>query len=432
MNVTSFRPNIKKDKIFINVKAHAISIILNTFTVLTFDKEGRLIWAYLDGYSFKRSFDNKIIEKYRENKDGQRYKIRKELKEEEKKIFLNIIHGGISLIYETIKRGEGKISFPSNVPSNYIEDVEKTLSKVAALDYEKLEMEKRKFLFIYKPVSILPPDQYLALVLQVTEGCWWNKCTFCDFYRDRKFRVKSDEEVLKHIKEVKEFLVEGIWLRRSIFLADANALTMPEERLIEILNVVNQEFPIVPKNLKGAELSRWKLEHPLHFSGIYSFLDAFIGKIRSNQYYRELKERNLNRIYLGLESGSNRLLNFLQKPNSAEEALEVVQTVKESGINVGVIVMIGNGGEEYFEEHIRETVKVINSMELEKGDFLYLSEFIEHPGLEYPMKASEFGIKALSQDRVTEQIDLIRQGIKFTDPENLPKIAIYDLREFIY
>src|SRR3972149_737752 len=142
-----FRPNIKRDKIFINVRAHAISIILNTFTVLTFDTEGRLIWAYLDGCSFRRSFDNKVIERYREN-------------------------------------------------------------KVAVLDYEKMEMEKRRFLSIYKPISILPPDQYLALVLQVTEGCWWNKCTFCDLYRDRKFAIKSDEEVLRHIKEIRGFLGE--------------------------------------------------------------------------------------------------------------------------------------------------------------------------------------------------------------------------------
>ena len=427
-----FRPNIKRDKIFINVRAHAISIILNTFTVLTFDTEGRLIWAYLDGCSFRRSFDNKVIERYRENKDGQRYKIRKELEEEEKKVCLNSVYDGIALIYGAIKRGEGNISFPSNVPSNYIEEVEKALNKVAVLDYEKMEMEKRRFLSIYKPISILPPDQYLALVLQVTEGCWWNKCTFCDLYRDRKFAIKSDEEVLRHIKEIRGFLGEGIWLRRSIFLADANALTIPEERLLEILDIVNQEFPIAPKDLKGTELSSWKLKHALYFGGIYSFLDAFIGKIRSNQYYRELKERNLKRIYLGLESGSNRLLNFLQKPNRAEEALEVVRTIKESGINVGVIVMIGIGGEEYFEEHVKETVKAINFMKLEKGDFLYISEFIEHPGLEYSIEASELGIKALPQDRVAEQINLVRQGIKFADPENLPKIAIYDLGEFIY
>jgi len=427
-----FQPNIKRDKIFINVKPHAISITLNTFTVLTFDKEGRLIWAYLDEHTFRRSFDNRVIEKHRVSGNGQRYRIRKELEEEEKGIFLDSVYSGIRLIYEAIKNGEGNINFPPNVSSNYIEEVEKALGKVATLNHDKLEAEKRRFLSIYKPVSILPPDQYLALVLQVTEGCWWNKCTFCDFYRDRRFKVKNDEEILKHIKEVREFLGEGIWLRKAIFLADANALTIPEERLLGVLDIVNQEFPIIPKGLEGSELSKWKSKHPLHFSGIYSFLDAFIGEIRSTNYYRELKRRNLKRIYIGLESGSNRLLNFLQKPNSAEEALEVVRTIKEAGMNVGVIVMIGIGGEEYFEEHIKETVKVINSMRLEKGDFIYLSEFVGHPELEYSIKASKLRIKALSQDRIVEQINSIRQGLEFTDPETPPKIAIYDIREFIY
>jgi len=110
----------------------------------------------------------------------------------------------------------------------------------------------------------------------------------------------------------------------------------------------------------------------------------------------------------------------------------VVRTIKDAGMNVGVIVMIGIGGEGYFEEHVKETVKVINSMRLEKGDFIYLSEFVGHPELEYSIKASKLRIKALSQDRIVEQINSIRQGLEFTDPETPPKIAIYDIREFIY
>ncbi len=427
-----FKLDIKRDKIFINVRTHAISITLNTFTVLTFDKEGRLIWAYLDGHTFRRSFDNRVIEKYRGAENGQSYRIRKELEGEDKRIFLDSLYSVIGLIYEAIKKGEGEINFPPDVSSNYIEGVEKALGKIATLTHDRLEAERRKFLSIYKPVSILPPDQYLALVLQVTEGCWWNKCTFCDFYRDRGVKVKNDEEILKHIEEIREFLGEGIWLRKAIFLADANALTIPGERLLGVLDIVNQEFPIIPKGLEGSELSKWKSKHPLHFSGIYSFLDAFIGKIRSTKYYGELKRRNLKRIYIGLESGSNRLLNFLQKPNSAEEALEVVRTIKETGMNVGIIVMVGIGGEEYFEEHVEETIKVINLMRLEKGDFIYLSEFVGHPGLEYSIKASKLAIKALSRCRTVEQINSIRQRLEFTDPANLPKIAIYGIREFIY
>jgi radical SAM superfamily enzyme YgiQ (UPF0313 family) len=426
------QPDIKRDKIFINIKAHAISITLNKFTVFTFDKEGRLIWAYINGHAFRRSLDNRIIEKYRREGDSQRYRIRKELGEEEKKLFLDSIYRGIRLTYEAIKKSEGNINFPTNVSSNYVKEVEKALGKIATLNYDRLEAERRKFISIYKPVNILPPDQYLALVLQVTEGCWWNRCTFCDFYRDRKFKVKNDEEVLKHIKEVREFLGEGIWLRKSVFLADANALAIPEERFLGVLDIVNQEFPIIPEDLQGSKLSAWKSKNSLHFSGIYSFLDAFIGSRRSAKYYRELKRKNLKRIYIGLESGSNRLLSFLQKPNSAEEAIEAVRIIKEAGINVGVIVMIGIGGEEYFEEHIKETVKVINSMKLEKGDFIYLAEFVENPGLEYSIKASKLGIKALSHGRIIEQINLLRQGLEFINPENPPKIAIYDIREFIY
>jgi len=94
--------------------------------------------------------------------------------------------------------------------------------------------------------------------------------------------------------------------------------------------------------------------------------------------------------------------------------------------------MIGIGGEEYFEEHVKETVKVINSMRLERGDFIYLSEFVGHPELEYSVRTSKLGIKALSRGRAVEQINLIRQGLETADPQNPPKIAVYDIGEFIY
>ncbi|HXG30953.1 MAG TPA: radical SAM protein [Thermodesulfobacteriota bacterium] len=427
-----FQPNIKRDRIFINVRTRAISIALNTFTVLTFDKEGRLIWACLDGHTFRRSLDNRVIERYRRDENGQVYRVRRGLEEMEKRVFLESVYSGVRLIHEAIKKGECNIDFPPNAPLGYAEEVEKALSKVVTLNYEGLEEDKERFLSIYKPVSILPPDQYLALVLQVAEGCWWNRCTFCNLYRDRRFRVKDDEEILKHIKEVKGFLGEGIRLRKSIFLADANALAIPEERFLRVLDIVNQELPIIPRDLEGSEISRWKSKHHLHFSGIYSFLDAFIGSRRSIGYYRELRRRNLKRIYVGLESGSDRVLALIQKPNKAEEALEVVRTIKEAEMNVGVIVMIGIGGEEYFEEHVEETVRVINSMRLGSGDFIYLSEFVCYPELEYSLRASKLGIRTLSKGRTVEQMNLIRQGLHIADPHNSPKIAVYDIGEFIY
>ena len=105
-------------------------------------------------------------------------------------------------------------------------------------DWAALQADARRFGEIYRPVSILPPDQYLALVVQATEGCSYNQCTFCDFYRDRPFRVKSADELRAHIAAVQAFFGPALGLRKSLFLADANALVVPMPRLRAWLDVI--------------------------------------------------------------------------------------------------------------------------------------------------------------------------------------------------
>jgi hypothetical protein len=82
---------------------------------------------------------------------------------------------------------------------------------------ERLEADAARFARIYRPVSILPPDQYLALVIQATEGCSYNRCTFCDFYRDRPFRIKSAVELRHTLREVVDFFGEAMGLRGRCF-----------------------------------------------------------------------------------------------------------------------------------------------------------------------------------------------------------------------
>jgi radical SAM superfamily enzyme YgiQ (UPF0313 family) len=82
----------------------------------------------------------------------------------------------------------------------------------------------------------------LTLVLQLTLGCHWNRCTFCDFYKAVHFHIKSMEEFEQHIHAVKRFVGNAIHLRRSIFLGDANALILPQSRLMRVFDQINQEF----------------------------------------------------------------------------------------------------------------------------------------------------------------------------------------------
>ena len=144
--------------------------------------------------------------------------------------------------------------------------------------------------------------------------------------------------------------------------------------------------------------------------------------------YRALAEHGLQRVYIGLESGHDPLLEFVRKPGHARDAIETVRAIKAAGINAGVIVLIGLGGERFAAGHAADTIKVLNQMQLDSGDLLYFSDLVEEPGTPYPVLAEQHGIRALDQSERAAQRDLIRGGLS---PSGV-KISSYDVREFVY
>jgi hypothetical protein len=162
--------------------------------------------------------------------------------------------------------------------------------------------------------------------------------------------------------------------------------------------------------------------------GVGAFLDAFTGTRKSVKDYRALAEHGLKRVYIGLESGHDPLLEFVCKPGHARDAIETVQTIKASGIKVGIIVLIGLGGERFAGGHATDTIDVLNQMQLGTGDLLYFSELVEEPGTLYPILAAQQGIQALTRSERAAQRDAIRYGLR---PSGV-KISNYDVREFVY
>jgi radical SAM superfamily enzyme YgiQ (UPF0313 family) len=267
---------------------------------------------------------------------------------------------------------------------------------------------------VYQPVGILPPDQYMAVVLQVTEGCSFNTCTFCNFYRGRRFRIKPPQEFRAHAAAVKEFLGRGLSLRRTLFLGDANALVTPMPRLVELMGIVNALYDV-----EG-------------LGGIYAFLDGFSGEKKTVEDYRRLKALGLKRVYVGLESGSEELLRLLKKPGAPEDALHAVQAMKQAGLAVGVIVLLGAGGQVYADAHVRDTIRLVNQMRLDMDDLVYFSELVESEGLEYTRQAYEQGLLPLGPEARIAQGDTIERGLRFSARKGEPHISRYDIREFVY
>jgi radical SAM superfamily enzyme YgiQ (UPF0313 family) len=164
---------------------------------------------------------------------------------------------------------------------------------------------------------------------------------------------------------------------------------------------------------------------------VSSFLDAFTGDHILAEEFARLRQRQLRRIYLGVESGDPHLLAWLNKPSTPERMLRVVENAKEGGVQVGVIILIGAGGEPYFQSHARRTLELLNAMRLGRGDYVYLSPLVDMPGTPYHREAALAEIQPLSSARMAEQTRILREGLAFSS-EDRPYVAEYDVSRFIY
>ena len=159
-----------------------------------------------------------------------------------------------------------------------------------------------------------------------------------------------------------------------------------------------------------------------------AFLDAFTGTRKSEEDYRALAELGLRRVYIGLESGHDPLLEFVRKPGHAQDAIDTVETIKAAGINVGLIVMIGLGGDRFAVGHVADTIAVLNRMPLGEDDLIYFSDLVEEPNTLYPQLAQQHGIQPLGAEGRSGQRAALRAGLQLRGV----KVSNYDVREFVY
>lgn len=288
------------------------------------------------------------------------------------------------------------------------------LARAAEMDAAAYQNDLAAYAGVYQPVGILPPDQYMAVVLQVAQGCSFNTCTFCTFYKDRPFRILAPAAFRAHVRGVKNFLGDGLSLRRTVFLGDANALVIPTPRLMPLLDIVNQELDVEK------------------LGGIYAFLDGFSGEKKNLTDYQRLRSAGLERVYIGLESGHDPLLRFLKKPGKAEDAVQAVHAMKEAGVSVGVIVLLGAGGQAYARSHVEDSIATLNRMNLDADDLIYFSELVEAEGMQYTLDAYQAGLGPLSAGERAAQAEEIETALVFDDQRGTPHISRYDIREFVY
>ena len=183
----------------------------------------------------------------------------------------------------------------------------------------------------YEEPVFRPPSEAASLILQLTIGCSWNRCTYCGMYRGKNYRVRSAEELSEEIRSIAP-VSERI---RRVFLADGDALAAPLETLEHVLGEI-------------AELMPW-----VQRVGIYGDSRSILSKEVAD--LATLGELGLGIVYFGAESGDPATLKSIRMGATVERQIEACRMVREAGLKLSVMVLLGLAGRKESERHARAT-----------------------------------------------------------------------------
>lgn len=191
----------------------------------------------------------------------------------------------------------------------------------------------------YEPPVYRPPGEWRSFLVQATIGCSHNGCTFCGMYKGKKFRVRPLEDIIGDIREAAAFYNQY----EKVFLCDGDAIAMKTEDLLEILREIKQDFP--------------------HCRLISTYAGPKSTLSKTPEELKLLHEAGLGRAYLGIETGMESLLKSTNKGVTRAQMLEAGLRLRNAGIDLWGIILIGLGGKPLSMENARETAKIVNEMQ---------------------------------------------------------------------
>ena len=182
-----------------------------------------------------------------------------------------------------------------------------------------------------------PPSEAQSLIFQVTLGCSFNKCSFCDMYRTKEYSERPWDEIKAEIQMMADQLPDT----RRVFLADGDALNLNAQYLEKIVRYIREKF------------------HNIERISCYAMPMNILKK--TPEELKKLKDAGLDMFYLGIETGSDVILKKITKGATAKTIIRSVIKAKDAGYTMSCMIILGIGGRTYSDEHIRGTAEVINA-----------------------------------------------------------------------
>jgi len=183
-----------------------------------------------------------------------------------------------------------------------------------------------------------PPSEANSIIFQVTLGCSFNKCSFCNMYRTKEYSERSWEEIKSEIDIVSKSFPQT----ERIFLADGDAINLCTEKLVQILDYIKEKFP--------------KLQR----ISCYAMPKNLLQK--SPEELTLLNDKGLNMLYIGIETGNDILLKKITKGATSKSIIDACNRAKKSGFIISCMIILGLGGKKYSVDHMKETARVVSAV----------------------------------------------------------------------
>lgn len=200
-----------------------------------------------------------------------------------------------------------------------------------------------------------PPSEANSLIIQATLGCSFNHCSFCIMYRSKQFSVRPLAEVEAEVLRVARSALPV----RRIFLGDGDALAAPTAYLLELLAILKSAFP--------------QLQRVASYALPVNLLKKTVEELT------QLRANGLTLIYYGIETGEPELLKRITKGATPDVMVNGLRNAKQAGMQVSATVILGLGGQTYWQEHIDATAALVNQVEL---DYLSTLQLMLEPSIQ--------------------------------------------------
>lgn len=233
-----------------------------------------------------------------------------------------------------------------------------------------------------------PPSEANSILLQVTTGCSHNKCTFCRMYKNQKFSIKSDEDLLKDIL----FAAQYCRNQHRVFLCDGDTLSISHKKLVNVLKLIQHHLPWVTR------------------VGIYANTKSIYHK--SLEQLEELCHLGLQIAYMGLETGDDQTLKDINKGADSKRMIEMGQKIRQAGIKLSITVLLGIAGVERSTIHAKETGRVLTAINPEYVGALSLM-IVPETSLYNDYQKGDFSLPSPAQ--MLEEISIMIKNTTLTD-----------------